>query len=43
VFWGDFVIFGAEPLAILSLVPILAVVVLCLRPRPQPGRTPTTA
>ncbi|HEY3501680.1 MAG TPA: hypothetical protein VGN37_02700 [Actinocatenispora sp.] len=43
VYWGGFVIYGAEPLAILSLVPILAVVVLCLWPRPQPSRTLTTA
>lgn len=43
VYWGGFVIFGAEPLAILSLAPILAVIVSCFWPRPAPARTPTTA
>ncbi|MGA8116788.1 MAG: hypothetical protein WCA46_24400 [Actinocatenispora sp.] len=45
VYWGGFVIYGAEPLAILSLVPILAVLVLCLWPRPvtTPTPTPSTA
>jgi|GEM_PF-5001400 len=43
VYWGGFVFFGAEPLAILSLVPLLALLVACLLPRPQPSRTPTVA
>ncbi|WP_250036597.1 hypothetical protein [Paractinoplanes maris] len=43
VYWGGFVIYGAEPLAILSLVPILAIIVGCLWPRPATARTPTTA
>jgi hypothetical protein len=42
VYWGGFVIFGAEPLAILSLVPILAILVGCVWPRPATARTPTT-
>jgi hypothetical protein len=43
VYWGGFVIYGAEPLAILSLVPILAVIVGCVWPRPAAQRTSTTA
>jgi hypothetical protein len=43
VYWGGFVIYGAEPLAILSLLPILAVIVACVWPRPAPARTSTTA
>ncbi|MER7007271.1 hypothetical protein ABT297_30110 [Dactylosporangium sp. NPDC000555] len=43
VYWGGFVIYGAEPLAILSLVPILAVLVGCVWPRPATARTTTTA
>jgi hypothetical protein len=43
VYWGGFVIYGAEPLAILSLVPILAIVVCCVWPRPAPARNPTIA
>jgi hypothetical protein len=43
VYWGGFVIYGAEPLAILSLAPILAILVGCLWPRPAIARTPTTA
>ena len=43
VYWGGFVIYGAEPLAILSLVPILAILVSCAWPRPTAARTPTTA
>ena len=43
VYWGGFVIYGAEPLAILSLLPILAITVCCLWPRPATARTPTTA
>src|SRR5687768_5646691 len=43
VYWGGFVFYGAEPLAIASLVPILAIVVACLWPRPATARTPTTA
>jgi hypothetical protein len=43
VYWGGFVIYGAEPLAILSLLPILAIIVTCLWPRPETARTPTTA
>jgi hypothetical protein len=43
VYWGGFVIYGAEPLAILSLVPILTILVSCVWPRPAAARTPTTA
>jgi hypothetical protein len=43
VYWGGFVIYGAEPLAILSLAPILAILVGCLWPRPATARTITTA
>jgi hypothetical protein len=43
VYWGGFVIYGAEPLAILSLLPILAVIVACAWPRPATARTSTTA
>jgi hypothetical protein len=43
VYWGGFVFYGAEPLAIASLLPILAIVVACLWPRPATARTPTTA
>jgi hypothetical protein len=43
VYWGGFVIWGAEPLAILSLVPMLAILVTCIWPHPAPARTPTTA
>jgi hypothetical protein len=43
VYWGGFVFFGAEPLAILSLVPILAVVVCCVWPQRATVRTPTAA
>jgi hypothetical protein len=43
VYWGGFVVYGAEPLAILSLVPVLAIIVGCLWPRPATVRTPTTA
>jgi hypothetical protein len=43
VYWGGFVIYGAEPLAIAALLPILAIVVACLWPRPATARTPTTA
>lgn len=43
VYWGGFVIYGAEPLAILSLAPILAIIVVCVWPRPATARTPTTA
>jgi hypothetical protein len=43
VYWGGFVIYGVEPLAILSLVPILAIIVGCVWPRPATARTPTTA
>jgi len=43
VFWGGFVIFGAEPLALLSLAPILAIVVTCLWPRLATARDTTTA
>jgi hypothetical protein len=32
VYWGGFVIYGAEPLAILAVVPIVAVLVLCVWP-----------
>jgi hypothetical protein len=34
VYWGGFVFYGAEPLAIASLVPILAILVCCVWPRP---------
>jgi hypothetical protein len=43
VYWGGFVFFGAEPLAILSLLPILAIVVCCVWPQRAPVRSPTTA
>lgn len=43
VYWGGFVIYGAEPLAILSLVPILAIIVCCVWPHSATVRTPTTA
>jgi hypothetical protein len=43
VYWGGFVFLGAEPLAILSLVPILAIVVCCVWPQRATVRTPTTA
>jgi hypothetical protein len=44
VYWGGFVFFGAEPLAILSLVPFLALLVVCLLPRrAATGRRITTA
>lgn len=43
VFWGGFVIYGAEPLAILSLVPILAVLIVCLWPRTETTRTAALA
>jgi hypothetical protein len=43
VYWGGFVFYGAEPLAILSLVPILAIVVCCIWPQRATVRTPTTA
>ncbi|GAA0560516.1 hypothetical protein GCM10010172_49550 [Paractinoplanes ferrugineus] len=43
VYWGGFVFFGAEPLAILSLLPILAIVVCCVWPQRATVRTPTTA
>ncbi|GAA4608567.1 hypothetical protein BJY16_006907 [Actinoplanes octamycinicus] len=32
VYWGGFVIYGAEPLAILSLLPLLAIVAGCFLP-----------
>ncbi|WP_433223372.1 hypothetical protein ACQP00_25960 [Dactylosporangium sp. CS-047395] len=38
VYWGGFVIYGAEPLAILSLLPIVAAVVVACWPRPAPAR-----
>ncbi|GIF23950.1 hypothetical protein BJ973_004563 [Actinoplanes tereljensis] len=41
VYWGGFVFFGAEPLAILSLLPILAIVVCCVWPQRATVRTPT--
>ncbi|MFF5075725.1 hypothetical protein ACFY36_01630 [Actinoplanes sp. NPDC000266] len=40
VFWGGFVIRGAEPLAILSVLPILAILVACFWPRPEPSEPP---
>jgi hypothetical protein len=43
VYWGGFVIYGAEPLAIASLLPILAIFVACVWPRPATARTSTTA
>ncbi|MBU2665308.1 hypothetical protein KOI35_17525 [Actinoplanes bogorensis] len=36
VYWGGFVFLGAEPLAILSLIPILAIVVCCVWPQRAP-------
>ena len=43
VYWGGFMIYGAEPLAILSVLPILAIIVGCVWPRPATARTPDTA
>ena len=43
IYWGGFVIFGAEPLAILSLVPILAILVACAWPRAALTRTASRA
>ena len=43
VYWGGFVFMGAEPLAILSLVPILAIAVCCVWPQRATLPTPTTA
>ncbi|MEU4425165.1 hypothetical protein AB0F81_31480 [Actinoplanes sp. NPDC024001] len=43
VYWGGFVIYGAEPLAILSLVPILAILLCCVWPLPVAVRAATTA
>lgn len=42
IYWGGFVIFGAEPLAILSLVPILAILASCVWPHRALTRIPTT-
>ncbi|GAB2588239.1 hypothetical protein Aab01nite_49020 [Paractinoplanes abujensis] len=42
VYWGGFVFLGAQPLAILSLLPILAIVVCCFWPQRATVRTPTT-
>ncbi|BCJ36396.1 hypothetical protein Athai_38990 [Actinocatenispora thailandica] len=39
VFWGGFVVFGAEPLAILSVVPALAILITCGWPRVAATRT----
>ncbi|GIE28480.1 hypothetical protein Ait01nite_015250 [Actinoplanes italicus] len=39
VYWGGFVFFGAQPLAILSLIPIVAIIVGCLWPRGENART----
>jgi hypothetical protein len=39
VYWGGFVFFGAQPLAILSLVPILAIIIGCFMPRTANART----
>ncbi|SNY64446.1 hypothetical protein [Paractinoplanes atraurantiacus] len=38
VYWGGFVIWGAEPLALLSVIPILAILALCFWPRGQAVR-----
>ena len=43
VYWGGFVIYGAEPLAILSLLPIFAILVSCVWPLPATARSTTTA
>jgi hypothetical protein len=43
VYWGGFVFYGAEPFAILSLIPILAIAVCCVWPQRATVRTPTTA
>jgi hypothetical protein len=40
---APFVIYGAEPLAILSLVPILAILIGCVWPRTATALAPTTA
>ncbi|WP_433065328.1 hypothetical protein [Dactylosporangium sp. CS-033363] len=40
VYWGGFVIYGAEPLAILSLVPLVAAVLVACWPRPAAAREP---
>jgi hypothetical protein len=39
IYWGGFVFFGAQPLAILSLIPIAAIIVGCLWPRTENART----
>jgi hypothetical protein len=43
IFWGGFVIFGAEPLAILSVVPIIAILAACAFPRLAITRSPAKA
>ncbi|MBW6433777.1 hypothetical protein KZ829_08470 [Actinoplanes hulinensis] len=44
VYWGGFVIYGAEPLAILSVLPILAIIIGCFLPPITTGRRePETA
>lgn len=40
VYWGGFVIYGAEPLAMLSVIPLLAILILCAWPRRRPTPTP---
>lgn len=40
VYWGGFVIYGAEPLAILSVAPLLAILILCAWPRRRPQPIP---
>ncbi|MBO3739349.1 hypothetical protein [Actinoplanes flavus] len=43
VYWGGFVIYGAEPLAILSVLPILAIVIGCFLPPIASRRGPEPA
>jgi hypothetical protein len=40
VYWGGFVVYGAEPLAMLSVVPLVAILILCAWPRPRPQVIP---
>ncbi|MEV4349274.1 hypothetical protein AB0J83_32865 [Actinoplanes sp. NPDC049596] len=42
VYWGGFVIWGAEPLALLSPLPILAILALCFWPRPPAEARPVS-
>ncbi|WP_127498961.1 hypothetical protein [Actinoplanes solisilvae] len=39
IYWGGFVFLGAQPLAILALIPILGIIIGCLLPRTADART----